>query len=170
MELITTLLEEEGHTFITARDGAAGLSMTSEALPDLVLMDVSLPLINGLDATTILKREGRTRDIPIIALTAHAMRGDRERCLRAGCDDYETKPIDGPRLMAKIDKYVQARPAEFVRLIEQSRSMNNAISMDEHRYQDALQRAEEAEAEVTTLRRELAESRGQVDELTRTSS
>lgn len=157
MELITTLLEEEGHEYILARDGAAGLSMTTEYLPDLVLMDVSLPLLNGLDATGVLKREGRTRDIPVIALTAHAMRGDRERCLQAGCDDYETKPLDGPRLMEKISHYVAARPPEFVRLVEQSRRKQTALGGGGARVQEAEERAEAAQARQVELESQLME-------------
>ncbi|MEL6344763.1 MAG: response regulator [Myxococcota bacterium] len=157
MELITTILDEEGHEYILARDGAAGLSMATEYLPDLVLMDVSLPLLNGLDATSALKREGRTRDIPVIALTAHAMRGDRERCLQAGCDDYETKPLDGPRLMKKISEHIAARPPEFVRLVEQSRNKQGDLKTGGTQLREAEARAEAAENRQAELERQVIE-------------
>lgn len=130
MELVTTLLEEEGYDYLIARDGAAGLTMAYHEMPDLVLMDVSLPLLSGLDATGLLKREGRTQDIPIIALTAHAMSGDRRMCMDAGCDDYETKPIEASRLLAKMRKHIAKRPPEFVRLVEQARAKNKPKAED----------------------------------------
>ena len=85
-----------------AIDGAQGLAMAQSIAPDLVLMDMSLPVIDGWEATRRLKASADTRQIPVIALTAHAMGGDRERCLAAGCDEYDTKPIEFSRLLAKI--------------------------------------------------------------------
>ena len=157
MELVTALLDEEGHTVIPARDGAAGLSLANERLPDIILMDISLPLINGLDATTILKREGRTRDIPIIALTAHAMRGDRERCLQAGCNDYETKPLNGPRLMEKIEQHISARSADFVRLLEQTRENEAREPLVFPLVEQLTARAEAAEHRAAELAEMIAE-------------
>lgn len=167
LELITTVLEDEGHELAIARDGAAGLSMTYNLMPDIVLMDVSLPLLNGLDATGVLKREARTRDIPIIALTAHAMRGDRELCLSSGCDDYETKPLATDRLLAKITKYVEERSPEFVRLVEQARAeakVRGSVTQEAvEEMREALARSEAGrtslQAELETTRTELETAR-----------
>ena len=91
-----------------AIDGAQGLAMAQSSAPDLILMDMSLPIIDGWEATRRLKASATTRQIPIIALTAHAMGGDRERCLAAGCDEYDTKPIEFSRLLAKIQALLNA--------------------------------------------------------------
>lgn len=91
-----------------AVDGQEALDMTHEAAPDLILLDMSLPVKDGWTVAQELKAEGATKGIPIIALTAHAMVGDRERALAAGCDEYETKPIDFKRLVAKIEAMLQA--------------------------------------------------------------
>lgn len=93
---------EEGFDVLVAADGAAGVAIAAAERPDLILMDLNLPVIDGWEATRRLKADAGTRDIPIIALTAHAMAGDDERALAAGCDAFDTKPIDLERLLAKI--------------------------------------------------------------------
>jgi CheY-like chemotaxis protein len=92
-----------GYEVLTARDGAAGIVTAASERPDLILMDLNLPLIDGWEATRRLRADPATRDIPIIALSAHAMAGDREKALVAGCDDFDTKPIEFDRLLAKIE-------------------------------------------------------------------
>ena len=95
-------LMRAGHEVLIAMDGAQGVAMAGSEKPDLILMDLSLPVLNGWDATRQLKADEATRHIPVIALTAHAMAGARETALEAGCDDFDTKPVELPRLMAKI--------------------------------------------------------------------
>jgi CheY-like chemotaxis protein len=87
-----------------AVDGAQGVAMARVEKPDLILMDMSLPVLSGWDATIELKADEQTSSIPVLALTAHSMSGDRERAIAAGCDDFDTKPIDLPRLLEKIEK------------------------------------------------------------------
>ena len=92
-----------GYEIISATDGAAGLAMAVAERPDLILMDLNLPEVDGWEAARRLKADPATRDIPIIALSAHAMAGDREKALATGCDDFDTKPIEFDRLLVKID-------------------------------------------------------------------
>ena len=103
-DMLTRRLKRKGFEFIVATDGLSAVESSKQNLPSLILMDVSLPEMDGLEATKLIKRNPSTEHIPIIALTAHAMEGDRERCLAAGCNDYDTKPIDLPRLLEKINK------------------------------------------------------------------
>ncbi len=93
-----------GYEILSARDGAAGIAMAASERPDLILMDLNLPEIDGWEATHRLKADPATCDIPIIALSAHAMAGDREKALATGCDDFDTKPIEFDRLLAKIEQ------------------------------------------------------------------
>ena len=95
-------LTRAGFTILVARDGAEGVAMATAERPDLILMDLSLPVMNGWDATRQLKSAPETRDIPVVALTSHAMVGEREKALAAGCDDFDTKPVELPRLLEKI--------------------------------------------------------------------
>jgi CheY-like chemotaxis protein len=98
-----------GYEIVSAPDGTAGIAMATAERPDLILMDLNLPEIDGWEATRRLKAAPATRDIPIIALTAHAMAGDREKALAIGCDEFETKPIDFDRLLPKIERLIDAR-------------------------------------------------------------
>lgn len=101
-----------GFTVVIARDGGQGVAMALAEQPDLILMDVSLPVLDGLEATRRIKAADVTRRIPVIALTANAMTGDREKALEAGCDDFEAKPVDLARLLAKIQALApQGRPS-----------------------------------------------------------
>jgi CheY-like chemotaxis protein len=99
-------LTRAGFTVIIARDGAEGVSIALSEQPDLILMDLGLPVLDGWEATRRLKGAAETRRIPVIALTANAMTGDRERALASGCDDFDTKPVDMTRLLAKIASLV----------------------------------------------------------------
>jgi len=100
--MLKNRLARAGHTVVIATDGAQGVAMALGERPDLILMDLSLPVLDGWQATRQIKASPDTRHIPVIALTAHAMAGDREKALSAGCDDFDTKPIELPRLLAKI--------------------------------------------------------------------
>lgn len=103
--MLTLHFEElDGYEVISAGDGAEGVAKAAATMPDLILMDLNLPVIDGWEATRRLKADPATRDIPIIALTAHAMAGDREKALAAGTDDFDTKPVDFRRLLGKIEK------------------------------------------------------------------
>jgi CheY-like chemotaxis protein len=95
-------LTRAGYTVLIALNGEDGVAMAVAEKPDLILMDLSLPVLDGWEATRRLKAATETRDIPVIALTAHAMSGDREKALEAGCEDFDTKPVDFPRLRGKI--------------------------------------------------------------------
>lgn len=102
-DMLSRRLMRKGFEVVQAVDGKSGVEMAESQLPDLVLMDMSLPVLDGWEATRRLKANPSTRAIPVIALTAHAMSSDREKALEAGCDDYDTKPVDLPRLLGKID-------------------------------------------------------------------
>jgi CheY-like chemotaxis protein len=100
--MLKNRLIRAGHTVVIATDGAQGVAMALSERPDMILMDLSLPVLDGWQATRQIKAAPDTKHIPVIALTANAMAGDRERALAAGCDDYDTKPVELPRLLAKI--------------------------------------------------------------------
>ena len=102
-DMLTRRLERRGYDVIVSADGEEGISKVRSDRPDLVLMDMDLPILDGWEATRRLKAAAETQAIPIIALTAHAMAGDRERALEAGCDDYDTKPVEFSRLIIKIE-------------------------------------------------------------------
>ena len=101
-DMLSRRLQRKGFEVIMAFDGQAAVDVATAEKPDLILMDMSLPVMDGWEATRQIKSQDDTKDIPIIALTAHAMSGDRERALEAGCQEYDTKPIDFPRLVEKI--------------------------------------------------------------------
>lgn len=102
-DMLSRRLARRSYEVILAIDGAEAVTMAQAEMPDLILMDMSLPVLDGWDATRQLKSTSATAGIPIVALTAHAMSGDREKALAAGCDDYDTKPIEFPRLVGKIE-------------------------------------------------------------------
>ena len=106
-DMLSRRLERKGYEIILAVDGAQGVAMATEKTPDLVLMDMSLPVLDGWEATRLLKADDATAHIPVIALTAHAMSEDRDRALEAGCDDYDTKPVELPRLLEKIEAQLE---------------------------------------------------------------
>ena len=107
--VVRNRLTRAGYDVVVALDGKQGIAMALEERPDLILMDLSLPELDGWEATRVLKATPETRDIPVIALSAHAMAGDRERALAAGCDDFDTKPIDFARLRGKIQAFLPGR-------------------------------------------------------------
>jgi len=102
-DMLSRRLERKGYQVVLAVDGQGGVEAALAQAPDLVLMDMSLPVLDGWEATRRIKAAPATRHIPVIALTAHAMSSDRARALEAGCDDYDTKPVELPRLLAKIE-------------------------------------------------------------------
>ncbi|MHB8636924.1 MAG: response regulator [Fimbriimonadaceae bacterium] len=102
-DMLSRRLQRKGYEVVLAVDGQSGVKMAQNEAPDLVLMDMSLPVLDGWEATRRLKAEAATGHIPIIALTAHAMSSDRDKALDAGCDDYDTKPVELPRLLGKIE-------------------------------------------------------------------
>ncbi len=102
-DMLSRRLARKGYEVLIAVDGAEGVSMAKTKVPDLILMDMSLPVLDGWRATQQIKADPETKTIPVIALTANAMAGDREKCLAAGCDDYDTKPVEFPRLLGKIE-------------------------------------------------------------------
>ena len=108
-DMLSRRLSRKDFQVVIAVDGAEACTKTVAERPDLILMDMHLPILDGWEATRQLKADAQTRDIPIIALTADAMAGDRDKAMQAGCDDYETKPIEFPRLLDKIQKLLQGR-------------------------------------------------------------
>jgi CheY-like chemotaxis protein len=102
-DMLSRRLQRKGYEVAMALDGEQGVNMAKSEKPDLILMDMSLPVIDGWEATRRLKADAETQPIPVIALTAHAMSGDREKAIEAGCNDYDTKPIELPRLLQKIE-------------------------------------------------------------------
>jgi CheY-like chemotaxis protein len=106
---LSRYLRRKGYEILVAVDGRQGVDVARAAVPDLILIDLSLPVLDGWEATRQLKAGSETRGIPVIALTAHAMAGDRERALEAGCDDYDTKPIEFPRLLTKIESLLKEK-------------------------------------------------------------
>jgi two-component system cell cycle response regulator DivK len=108
-DMLSRRLQRKGYEVVLALDGQSGVEMTQTQAPDLVLMDMSLPVLDGWEATRRLKADPATRHIPVIALTAHAMSSDREKAIEAGCDDYDTKPVELTRLLAKIEALLRGR-------------------------------------------------------------
>ena len=111
-DMLSRRLERRGFQVLIAVDGEQGVAMAQSEVPDLVLMDMSLPVVDGWEATRRLKAAPETRSVPIIALTSHAMVGDRDKAIEAGCDDYDTKPIELPRLLEKINRLIAKEKSE----------------------------------------------------------
>ena len=110
-DMLSRRLARNGFEVVIAVDGGQGVAMASSEKPDLILMDMSLPVLDGWEATRQIKGASETKAIPVIALTAHAMAGDEEKAMAAGCNDYETKPVDLPKLLAKIEALLQSKGA-----------------------------------------------------------
>jgi two-component system cell cycle response regulator DivK len=108
-DMLSRRLARQGFEIALALDGRHGVEMATSEKPDLILMDMSLPIINGWEATEKVKSNPETKGIPVIALTAHAMAEDRAKCIAAGCDDFDTKPVDLPRLLEKINTLLAAK-------------------------------------------------------------
>ena len=111
-DMLSRRLERKGYFVVIATDGQSGVEMARSENPDLILMDMSLPILDGWEATRLLKGDSATKHVPVIALTAHAMSSDRDQALEAGCDDYDTKPVELPRLLAKIDALLSSSNEE----------------------------------------------------------
>ena len=108
-DMLSRRLQRKGFTVVMAEDGRQGVAMAASEAPDLILLDMSLPLVDGWEAARQIKAGAATRHIPIVALTAHAMSGDREKALQAGCDEYDTKPVEFARLLTKIEAILASR-------------------------------------------------------------
>lgn len=109
-DMLSRRLERRGFQIVIAVDGAQGVALAQSEKPALILMDMSLPVMDGWAATRALKADPATQAIPVIGLTAHAMAGDREKCLEAGCNDYDTKPVELPRLLEKMTALLAGNP------------------------------------------------------------
>ncbi len=107
-DMLSRRLKRRGYEVLIAVDGAQGIVAATEHLPDLILMDMSLPVLDGWESTRRLKQQPETQGIPVLALTAHAMAGERDKALAAGCNDYDTKPVDFVRLLGKIESLLPA--------------------------------------------------------------
>ena len=137
MELATLLIEKAGHSVIQAKDAQSGLRISRTELPDLILMDVQLPGMSGLEATVLLKASPATKSIPIIALTALAMSGDEELCLAAGCDDYISKPLRYKVLWAAVEKHV-IQPQSLNRKIDMNNRPRKVLIVDDEHFNREL--------------------------------
>ena len=109
-DMLSRRLQRKGYEVVIATDGEQAVAMASSEAPALILMDMSLPVFDGWEATRRIKAADETKKIPVIALTAHAMSGDREKSMEAGCDDYDTKPIELPRLLEKMEALLNRNP------------------------------------------------------------
>jgi CheY-like chemotaxis protein len=109
-DMLSRRLQRKGYEVVMAEDGRQGVDLARKETPDVILLDMSLPVVDGWQAAREIRAQAETRGIPIIALTAHAMSGDREKALEAGCDDYDTKPVEMPRLLGKIETLLARRP------------------------------------------------------------
>ena len=114
-DMLSRRLIRRGFQVVFAMDGQQGIDLARSERPDIILMDMSLPVIDGWEATRCLKADDATRGIPVIGLTAHAMSGDREKAIEAGCDDYDTKPVELDRLIGKIERLLGTAKDEALR-------------------------------------------------------
>ena len=119
-DMLSRRLMRRGYEVVIAVDGETGLALAGSEAPDLILMDMSLPVLDGWEATRRLKAAPATQHIPVIALTAHAMSSDRDKALEAGCDDYDTKPVELPRLLGKIEALLSRAAGETASAGERS--------------------------------------------------
>jgi len=110
-DMLSRRLARRGYEIVVATDGSQGVAEATRHLPDLIIMAMSLPVLDGWESTRALKEQPETRSIPVLALTAHAMAGERERALEAGCNDYDTKPVDFTRLLGKIETLLSGSTA-----------------------------------------------------------
>ena len=108
-DMLSRRLQRKGYSVVTAHDGEQGLLLARSEMPDLILMDISLPMMSGLEVTRLLKSDEATRHIPVIALTAHALVTDRDKAFEAGCDDYDTKPVEFGRLNEKMENLLAVK-------------------------------------------------------------
>jgi CheY-like chemotaxis protein len=111
-DMLSRRLIRKGYEVVIAGDGRSGVELANREKPDIILMDMSLPVMDGWNATRLIKASPDTQTIPVIALTAHAMASDREKALEAGCDDYDTKPVELPRLLDKIERLLNGLPSQ----------------------------------------------------------
>ena len=111
-DMLSRRLIRKNFEVVIAIDGIEGVEMSRSEAPDIILMDMSLPVLDGWQATEKIKANPQTNNIPVLAMTAHAMTGDREKCLQAGCDDYDTKPIEFTRLLGKIKNLIGKEPTQ----------------------------------------------------------
>jgi CheY-like chemotaxis protein len=114
-DMLSRRLIRRGFQVVFAMDGQQGINLARSERPDVILMDMSLPIIDGWEATRRLKADDATREVPVIGLTAHAMSGDREKAMEAGCDDYDTKPVELERLIGKIERLLGTAKDEALR-------------------------------------------------------
>ena len=110
-DMLSRRLARRGYEVVIALDGEQGIAEATRQLPDLIIMDMSLPVMDGWESTRRLKQQSATQSIPVLALTAHAMAGERDRAMAAGCNDYDTKPVDFERLLGKIESLLGPAPA-----------------------------------------------------------
>jgi two-component system, cell cycle response regulator DivK len=116
-DMLSRRLIRRGFHVVFAMDGQQGIDLARSERPDIILMDMSLPVIDGWEATRRVKADDATRSVPVIGLTAHAMSGDREKAIEAGCDDYDTKPVELDRLISKIDRLLGTAKGEALRQV-----------------------------------------------------
>ena len=116
-DMLSRRLIRRGFHVVFAMDGQQGIDLARSERPDIILMDMSLPVIDGWEATRRVKSDDATRSVPVIGLTAHAMSGDREKAIEAGCDDYDTKPVELDRLISKIDRLLGTAKGEALRQV-----------------------------------------------------